>query len=88
MTNVKDGCEKIQHYGARKDETGATDEPDDQVSLKNIDTTLKEVKVEYAKVEKFLRRFYGEEVKNEPEPKEEARTEATEEKKEKGEPKK
>lgn len=92
LTNVKDGCEKIQHYGAGKDETGSTDEPNDQVSLKNIDTTLKEVKVEYAKVEKFLRRFYGEEVKDEPEPKEEKKkeeaTEAKEDKKEKGESKK
>ncbi|KAJ5090257.1 hypothetical protein N7532_008941 [Penicillium argentinense] len=84
LTNVKDGCEKIQHFGAGKDESGTADEPDESVSLKNIDKTLKEVKVEYAKVEKFLRRFYGEEVKEEPVPKEEKDVEKKdEEKKEK-----
>lgn len=75
MTNVKDACEKIQHYGAGKDESGSTDEPDEKVSLKKIDTTLKEVKVEYAKVEKFLRRYYGEEVKEEEPKKEEPKKE-------------
>lgn len=79
LTNVKDACEKIQHFGAGKDEAGTVDEPDESVSLKNIDNTLKEVKVEYAKVEKFLRRFYGEEIKDEPEP--EAKEEKKEEKK-------
>lgn len=70
LTTIKDGCEKIQHFGAGKDETGTTDEPDEAVSLKNIDDTLKEVITEYAKVEKFLRRFFGEEIKEEEEPKE------------------
>lgn len=69
LTTVKDGCEKIQHFGAGKDESGTTDEPDKAVSLKHIDDTLKEVITEYAKVEKFLRRYFGEEVKEE-EPKE------------------
>ncbi|KAJ5388133.1 hypothetical protein N7509_010674 [Penicillium cosmopolitanum] len=73
LTNVKDGCEKIQHFGAGKDEAGTTDEPDENVSLKNIDNTLQEVKVEFVKVERFLRRFYGEELKDEPEVKEERR---------------
>ncbi|KAJ5928674.1 hypothetical protein N7466_007630 [Penicillium verhagenii] len=80
MTHVKDGCEKIQHYGARKDETGSTSEPDDKVSLKKIDTTVKDVKIAYAKVERFLRRYYGEELKPEEEKKEEK--EEKEEKKE------
>jgi osomolarity two-component system phosphorelay intermediate protein YPD1 len=79
LTNVKDGCEKIQHYGAGKDESGSTDEPDEKVSLKKIDTTLKEVKVEYAKVEKFLRRYYGEEVKEEEPKKEESKKEESKE---------
>lgn len=81
LTNVKDGCEKIQHFGAGKDEAGTVDEPDQSVSLKNIDNTLQEVKVEYAKVEKFLRRFYGEEVKDEPEVKEEKKEDKEEKKK-------
>lgn len=75
LTNVKDACEKIQHYGAGKDESGSIDEPDDEVSLKKIGTTLKEVNVEYAKVEKFLRRYYGEEVKEEEPKKEEPKKE-------------
>ncbi|KAJ5105285.1 hypothetical protein NUU61_002632 [Penicillium alfredii] len=88
LTNVKDGCEKIQHYGAGKDETGAVDEPDDEVSLKNIDTTLKEVKVEYAKVENFLRRLYGEDIKPvEEEAKETKETKETKEAKPKAESK-
>lgn len=87
LTNVKDGCEKIQHFGAGKDEAGTTDEPDDNVSLKNIDNTLQEVKLEFVKVERFLRRYYGEELKDEPEEKEEKKEEkkkgeAKEEKKE------
>ncbi|KAJ5584260.1 uncharacterized protein N7459_004060 [Penicillium hispanicum] len=80
LTNVKDGCEKIQHFGAGKDETGSADEPDKEVSLKSIATTLKEVKVEYAKVEKFLRRYYGEELKDE-EPASESKAEPKTEKK-------
>lgn len=77
---MKDSCEKIQHLGAGKDESGSSDEPDKKVSLKNIDTTLKEVKVEYAEVEKFLRRWYGEEVK--PKEKEEEKEKEPEKKKE------
>ncbi|KAJ5661803.1 uncharacterized protein N7477_009419 [Penicillium maclennaniae] len=87
LTNVKDACEKIQHYGAGKDESGSTDEPDETVSLKKIDTTLKEVKVEYAKVEKFLRRYYGEEVKEEEPKKEEPKEEQTKLELKKEEPK-
>ncbi|KAJ6127310.1 hypothetical protein N7523_002922 [Penicillium sp. IBT 18751x] len=87
LTNVKDACEKIQHYGAGKDESGSTDEPDETVSFKKIDTTLKEVKVEYAKVEKFLRRYYGEEVKEEEPKKEEPKEEPKKQEAKKEEPK-
>ncbi|KAJ5540791.1 hypothetical protein N7494_005867 [Penicillium frequentans] len=80
LTHVKDGCEKIQHFGARKDETGSTTQPDDKISLQKIDTTVKEVKVAYAKVERFLRRYYGEDLKPEEEEKEE-KEEVKEEKK-------
>lgn len=75
---MKDSCEKIQHLGAGKDESGSSDEPDKKVSLKSIDTTLKEVKVEYAEVETFLRGWYGEEVK----PKEKEEEKEPEKKKE------
>ncbi|OOQ89970.1 putative phosphotransmitter protein Ypd1 [Penicillium brasilianum] len=74
LVHVRDGCEKIQHFGNRLDESGSGKVADD-VALKNTEKTLKEVEVEYAKVEKFLRRFYGEEVEDEPEPKPEAKEE-------------
>lgn len=60
LNKVKEACEKIQHYGAGKDETGTVAEPDESASLKNIETTLKEAKQDYSEVETFLRKFYGE----------------------------
>ncbi|KAE8348547.1 histidine-phosphotransfer domain, HPT domain-containing protein [Aspergillus coremiiformis] len=60
LSKVKDACEKIQHYGARKDETGTNDEPDENVCLVNIEKTLLECKKDYKEVEDFLRRYYGE----------------------------
>lgn len=85
LTNVKDGCEKIQHFGAGKDETGTTDQPDDNISIDNIAKTVKEVKVAYAKVERFLRRYYGEQLpaEEEKDDKEPEKEEEKEEKKEK-----
>ncbi|KAK4870271.1 hypothetical protein LT330_005325 [Penicillium expansum] len=102
LIKVKDGCEKIQNFGAHKDETGLIDQPDTDVCLKAIKKTLDEVKVEYRKVEKLLRRYYGEEVKDEEEkpeeeevkeqkkeekPKEEAKQEAKQDAKEANETK-
>ncbi|KAJ5317158.1 hypothetical protein PENANT_c029G10468 [Penicillium antarcticum] len=87
LIKVKDGCEKIQHFGASKDETGTIDEPDNEVSLEAIKKTLNDVKIAYRKVEKLLRRYYGEEVKDEEEKKPEPE-EKKEEKKEKKEEKK
>ncbi|KAI9839586.1 MAG: hypothetical protein M1819_002212 [Sarea resinae] len=58
LTKVKDSCEKIQHYGAQKDETGTADEPDSQICLNRIKDILVEVKKEYAEAEKALKRFY------------------------------
>ncbi|RJE17745.1 Phosphotransmitter protein Ypd1 [Aspergillus sclerotialis] len=60
LNKVKEACEKIQHYGAGKDETGTVAEPDESASLKNIEVTLKEAKEDYSEVETFLRKFYGE----------------------------
>lgn len=57
---MKDACEKIQHYGARKDESGTVEEPDDKVSLANIKETLTDVKKDYDEVADILKRFYGE----------------------------
>ncbi|RAK92778.1 phosphotransmitter protein Ypd1 [Aspergillus costaricaensis CBS 115574] len=60
LTKVKDACEKIQHYGAGKDETGSTDEPDKKTSLSRIEKTLTQVKEDYKEVEAFLRKYFGE----------------------------
>ncbi|KAJ5927325.1 hypothetical protein N7516_009098 [Penicillium verrucosum] len=87
LIKVKDGCEKIQNFGAHKDETGLIDQPDTEFCLKAIKKTLDEVKVEYRKVEKLLRRYYGEEVKDEEEKPEEEAKEQVKEEKPKEEPK-
>lgn len=73
---MKEACEKIQHYGAGKDETGTSNEPDENTSLKNIEKTLGDVKKDYKEVEAFLRKFYGEkEEKEEKEDKKEKKKE-------------
>ena len=58
LTKVKDSCEKIQHYGQLKDEAGTEDILDKDKCLSLIKDTLKAVKIEYAEVEKVLKRFY------------------------------
>jgi osomolarity two-component system, phosphorelay intermediate protein YPD1 len=42
-----------------KDETGTADEPNEKTCLERIKETLKDVKEEYAEVEKVLKKFYG-----------------------------
>lgn len=42
-----------------KDETGTADEPNEAMCLDRIKETLKDVKEEYAEVEKVLKKFYG-----------------------------
>ncbi|KAK2625818.1 hypothetical protein QTJ16_005130 [Diplocarpon rosae] len=59
LTKVKDSCEKIQHYGQKKDEEGTTDEPDEQKCLERIKKTLVTVKEEYEEIEKVLKKFYA-----------------------------
>ncbi|KAI1933380.1 Phosphorelay intermediate protein, partial [Ophidiomyces ophidiicola] len=59
LTKVKDACEKLQHFGARKDESGTVDEPDNAKSLASIKKTLTEVKEDYDEVAKLLKDFYG-----------------------------
>ena len=58
LNKVKDHCEKIQHYGARKDETGTIDEHDDSKSLHRVEQALALLKADYGDVEKKLRLFY------------------------------
>lgn len=60
LTKVKDSCEKIQHYGARKDERGNNTSRSDPQLLEFIKVTLADVKKEYKEAEKVLKRFYQE----------------------------
>ncbi|KAI5291021.1 hypothetical protein KEM55_008444, partial [Ascosphaera atra] len=60
LTKVKEACEKIQHFGAKKDETGQIAENDDNASLEKIKTTLAQAKEDYNEVVGLLKRFYGE----------------------------
>ncbi|KAK2796558.1 hypothetical protein FQN50_009503 [Emmonsiellopsis sp. PD_5] len=62
LTKVKEACEKIQHLGAGKDESGTVDEPNKATSLANIKTTLGGLKEDYNEVVRYLKRFYGEKV--------------------------
>ncbi|RFU31987.1 hypothetical protein B7463_g4393, partial [Scytalidium lignicola] len=59
LTKVKDSCEKIQHYGQKKDETGTKDVPDEAECLEKIKETLATVKEEYIEVEKVLKKFFS-----------------------------
>lgn len=61
LTKVKDHCEKIQHYGAHKDETGTRDEPNDDVCLDNLKVSIAQAKKEFKVVERLLKRFYHDE---------------------------
>jgi osomolarity two-component system phosphorelay intermediate protein YPD1 len=58
LTKVKDSCAKIQHFGQGKDELGTTD-TDEEQCLEWIKQTLKDVREEYAEVERVLIKFYG-----------------------------
>ncbi|KAL8885209.1 MAG: hypothetical protein Q9205_003777 [Flavoplaca limonia] len=59
LTKVKDACEKIQHFGAYKDETGTIEVPDKELCLERIKETMEPLKQDYAEAETILRRFYG-----------------------------
>ncbi|KAL9087859.1 MAG: hypothetical protein Q9165_006421 [Trypethelium subeluteriae] len=58
LTKVKDSCEKIQHFGAHKDETGTRDEPDDEICLKRLEKTIAQAKAEFQEAERKLKNYY------------------------------
>ncbi|KAI4169358.1 MAG: hypothetical protein LQ343_005751 [Gyalolechia ehrenbergii] len=60
LTKVKDSCEKIQHYGANKDEMGTNDVPDNNLCLERIGKTMVPLKRDYSEAESILKRFYHE----------------------------
>lgn len=59
LTKVKNSCEKIQHLGANKDETGNQDAPDSEWCLERIKITLERVKAEYEESKTYLEKFFG-----------------------------
>jgi osomolarity two-component system phosphorelay intermediate protein YPD1 len=60
LTKVKDSCEKIQHYGSLKDETGGKDIKEGE-ALDKLKPTIEQAKKEFEDVEKVLRKFYKDE---------------------------
>ena len=58
LTKVKDSCEKIQHFGAMKDETGTKDVTDVEKCLANCKTTIEQAQKEFKEVETLLKKFY------------------------------
>jgi len=58
LIRVRDSCEKIQNFGAKKDETGNNDEPDEQVCIDRLKSEIATARSEYEDVETVLRRFY------------------------------
>lgn len=60
LTQIKQSCEKIQHWGARTDETGEHSETNDYC-LEAIEKELVKLRNEFKEVARRLKRFYGEE---------------------------
>ena len=58
LSKVKDSCEKMQHFGAHKDESGNSIDESDEYFLDKTRQTLEQVKGEYSIAEGVLRNFY------------------------------
>lgn len=58
LTKVQSSYEKIQHYGAKKDETGMVDVPDEDLCLELIGEAFAAVKEEYKESQQFLRTYF------------------------------
>lgn len=60
FNKIKDECEKIQHFGHKKDETGTVDVPDSAQCLRLIAESLAVAKRAYTEVAVLMKRYYGE----------------------------
>jgi len=58
LYKVRDSCEKIQHWGASKDEAGNKDISEKE-ALEKIRDILPKMKMDYDDVEKWLKDFFG-----------------------------
>ncbi|KAJ3197247.1 hypothetical protein HK101_005019 [Irineochytrium annulatum] len=57
LTKVRMSCEKLQNYGALKDEAGNPMSEED--ALARIRETLERAKAEHKEAEEYLRKLYG-----------------------------
>ena len=57
LTKVKDSCEKMQHLGAGKDETGEKD-VDEATAIARIKQIFETLQTDFEDAEKRLRKFY------------------------------
>lgn len=60
FNKVRDECEKIQHYGHKKNDTGEVDEPDEEKCLRLINESLVEAKRAYEAVNALMKTYYAE----------------------------
>lgn len=58
FNQVRDECEKIQHYGHMKNETGEVDEPDENKCLRLISDSLDNAKKAYEAVNALMKQYY------------------------------
>lgn len=57
LIKIRDHCEKIQRYGLKENVDGSP-EPDEELNLKRIKETLKELRVDFDEISKAMKRFY------------------------------
>ncbi|KAF7507709.1 hypothetical protein GJ744_010138 [Endocarpon pusillum] len=60
FVKVKDQCERIQHFGAKKDETGTGNIQDEEYCLRMISEALAEAKKTFNEVAAQMRQYYAE----------------------------
>lgn len=65
LTKVKDGCEKIQHWGSHKDESGNETNESEAELLKRIKDILPSIRGDCAAAEVKIRKFFGLDTKHE-----------------------
>lgn len=58
FNKIRDECEKIQHYGHKKDETGTHDEPDEAMCLEKIRGSLAIANNAFDRVSLLMHRYY------------------------------
>lgn len=59
VAKVQASCERMQHYGQRRDEEAGVSLTDED-ALNRIESLLTQVKKEYSDAEKWLREWYKE----------------------------